>query len=318
MTPFEFVYQYHNFVVADPKMGLNFQTSITGYNNRWSDDGAGEMGRLISDLAMKFFRHTAFKIPGTFYIQNDPRVDPTEEFYLGTLHRVFQSRGSPDEFRDAVRLAFLAGRCGTPKTMTAAAYCQKWFTNDCVSFAGNYQGVSPSTPVYAYAEGLSAAELAVNNIAPDVRLSADVVKLPPRKNIREIAQGDLLLTFGQPDSRGLRWRHIAVVESFMPLYGDDGMVSIAEWGWNIAADHTVRGKKVSLHDGSKAVDASVYGMLKTVQTKFKNFHPTADKLIAFNGTAPGGSPALRIFFDGSSLQNLPSRGWQVAGKPAPY
>src|SRR5262245_30585824 len=116
MTPFEFVFQYHNFVVTDPKMGLNFETSITGYNNKWSDTGAGEMGSLFSALAMKYFARSHFKIPGTFHIDGDSRVDPTEEFYLGTLHRVFQSRGSPDEFRDAVRLAFLAGRCGTPKT----------------------------------------------------------------------------------------------------------------------------------------------------------------------------------------------------------
>jgi hypothetical protein len=320
MTPFEYVHQYHNFAVADPRLGLSFQTSITGYRADWYPDGATEMARLIQTLAVKYFPRASFKIPATFHIENDPRIDPSEEFFLGTLYRVFQSRGSPDEFRDAIRLAYLAGFCGKSGTPSAAMYCRTWFTNDCVSFAGNYQGVSSSTPVYAYAVGLTAAELAVNNISPDIRLSADVVHLPPRKRISDIAQGDLVLTFGRPDSRSIRWRHISVVESFAPLTDDTGLLSMAEWGGDVAAKHTSRASKVTLHDGSKigrnAQD--VYQALKQVQLRFKLFNPKVDRVLAFDGEAPrDGTPALRIFFDASSLQNIPSRGWQVAGKPAP-
>jgi hypothetical protein len=103
----------------------------------------------------------------------------------------------------------------------------------------------------------------------------------------------------------------------MPLTSDTGVLSIAEWGWNVAADHTVRGKRVTLHDGSQCTDQGVWTALKTIRTKFKNFHPTEDSLLCFTGTAPGGAAAVRIFFDASSFWNLPSRGWEVAGKPAP-
>jgi hypothetical protein len=314
MTPFEYVFQYHNFTVSDPRMGLNFQTTLSGYNNKFSSEGAAEVRQIVSGLSKKYFKSAAH-LPNPFNILNEPRIDPAQHFSLGSLNRAFQSRGSPYEFYHAVRLAFLAGRC---TATNADAYSRKWFTNDCVSFAGNYSGVSPATSVYAYALGYTKAQLAQHDF-PDFRLSADVVKIPPRKRMEDIAQGDLLLTFAKPDGRGLEWRHIAVVESFTPLSKTEGLLSIAEWGWYIAADHTVRNKKVTLHDGSGAADRSLPKRLKALAPQFKDFHPDSDKLVAFNGTAPGHPPAdaLRIFFDGSSFDQFESRGWLVAGKPAP-
>ena len=133
MTPFEYVYQYHRFVVYDPRMRLQFQASITGYNNKFSTDGSSEMGRVIGGLSRKYFQGR--NLPKVFNIVNEPRIDPNQHFSQGSLNRVFQSRGSPYEFYHAVRLAFLAGQCNA---QNAAAYCQKWFKNDCVSFAGAF------------------------------------------------------------------------------------------------------------------------------------------------------------------------------------
>jgi hypothetical protein len=323
MSPFEYVFQNHNFVVSDPRLGLNFQTSITGYSNKdYSTAGESEMLAITGSLAKKYFKG-ARKLPNPFSILNEPRIDPNQHFSLGSLKRAFQSRGSPYEFYHAVRLAYLAGRCNKPNMISAADYCRKWFTNDCVSFAGNYTGVSPSTAIFAYALGYTENQLMDKGkprkeVPKDVHLSKDVVKIPPRKRMEDIAQGDLLLTFARADKRGLQWRHIAVVESFTPLSRNEGLVSFAEWGWNIAADHTVRNTKVTLHDGSAAADPQVSKLLKGVMPKFRDFNPNADKVVCFNGKAPvDHAPALRIFFDASRLADIESRGWKVAGKPAP-
>ena len=314
MSPFEYVFQYHNFVVSDPRLGLNFQTTITGYDNTQAVAGGGELTKVLWELSRKYFR--SGQIPQVFNIPNEPRIDPNQHFSKGSLNRAFRSRGSPYEFYHAVRLAYLAGRCNAPGTPSAAAYCSKWFTNDCVSFAGNYTGVSSATPVFAYAWGFTAKQKKEPNF-PCVHLSEDIVQIPPRRRMEDISQGDLVLTFGKPDSRGLQWRHIAVVESFTPLTSNEGLLSIAEWGWNIAKDHTVRNSKVTLHNGSKAADPSLYGDLKVASQRFLG---GAQEVLCFNGKAPGKppSPALRIFFDASKFAEMESRGWLVAGKPAPY
>jgi hypothetical protein len=174
--------------------------------------------------------------------------------------------------------------------------------------------VSPSTPVFAYALGLSDRQVKAPGVTADVRLSAPMVQLPPRLSAGDIQQGDLLLTLSVPDSRGIAWRHIAVVQDFSPLGGDAGLLSIAEWGWNVAADHTVRGRRIVLHDGSKG-DRKAYQQLQAVRNKFIG----GGDVIAFDGHAPGAGhpPALRIFFDASKFQDLDSRGYLVAGQPAP-
>jgi hypothetical protein len=310
MTPFEYLFQYHNFAVADPKMGLSFQTSISGYNSTYSTAGGAEMMQVTSGLAKKYFRSAA-RLPTVFNILNEPLISPTENYSMGSLNRAFQSRGSPHEFRAAVRLAFLAGRC---TATNAAAYCRQWFTNDCVSFAGNYSGVSPSTPVFGYAVGITGAQLTAKGVAKDVALSKDIVQLPPRRAIEQIAQGDLLLTIAKADKRGIQWRHIAVVEGFTPLTKNTGLLSLAEWGGAVASQHTVRNGNVTLHDGSGAADRNVYTLLQGVRNRFKG----SPDVIAYNGTAPhDNAPALRIFFDASSFDNLDSRGWLINGKPAP-
>jgi hypothetical protein len=269
--------------------------------------------QLIWALSKKYFKSAAH-LPNPFYIANEPRIDPGQHFSLGALNRAFQSRGSPYEFHHAVRLAFLAGRCNA---MNAAAYCSKWFTNDCVAFAGNYSGVSPATSIYGYALGFTKAQLDAPDF-PDLKISANVVKLPPRKRAEDIAPGDLLLTFSVPDKRGLEWRHIAVVEKYTPGSTKDGTLSIAEWGWNIPEQHTAKDKKVTVHDGSGAEDPHLFKRLKALMPKFKGFDASSDKLVCFNGKTPDSSPALRIFFDTSSFNKFESRGWLVAGEPAPH
>ncbi|MBL8730087.1 MAG: hypothetical protein JNM25_16805 [Planctomycetes bacterium] len=312
MTPFEYVTQYHDFTVVDARLGLSVQTKLTGYNNHYSAEGDKQVVAITSALARKYFRGKT--LSSVFSIPGEPRIDSSQHFSVGSLRRAFQSRGSPYEFRHALRLAFLAGQCEAPGKPSAAAYAAKWFTNDCVSFAANYSGVSPSTPVFAYALGLSDRMLKAPGVTADVRLSAPIVQLPPRTSAADIQQGDLLLTLSVPDTRGIAWRHIAVVQDFSPLAGDAGLLSIAEWGWNVAADHTVRGRRVSLHDGSKG-DRKAYAQLQAVRKQFVG----GGDVVAFDGRAPGPGhpPALRIFFDASRFQDLDSRGYLVAGQPAP-
>lgn len=312
MTPFEYVTQYHDFVVSDPRLGLSVQTKLTGYDNRYSAEGDKQVVAITSALARRYFRGKT--LSAVFNIPGEPRIDSSQHFSIGSLRRSFQSRGSPYEFRHALRLAFLAGQCGAEGKPSPAAYASKWFTNDCVSFAANYSGVSPSTPVFAYAVGLTDRMLKAPGVTADVRLSAHLVQLPPRRRAEDIQQGDLLLTLSIPDARGIAWRHIAVVQDFTPLAGGAGLLSLAEWGWNVAADHTVRGKRVVLHDGSKG-DRKAYQQLQAVRKRFVG----GGDVVAFDGHAPGpGRPAaLRIFFDASKFQDLDSRGYLVAGQPAP-
>jgi len=313
MTPFEYVGQYHDFVVSDQRLGLSVKTRLTGYNNHYSAEGDKQVVIITSELARKYFRGKT--LSSVFSISGEPRIDGSEHFSVGSLRRAFQSRGSPYEFRHALRLAFLAGQCGAPGKPSAAAYASRWFTNDCVSFAANYSGVSPSTPVFAYALGLSDRQVQAKGVSADVRLSAHLVHLRPRRRAEDIQQGDLLLTLSTPDARGIAWRHIAVVQDFTPNAGSGGSLSIAEWGWNVAADHTVRGKSVTLHDGSKG-DRKAYQQLQAVRSKFVG----GGDVVAFDGHAPGQGrpPALRIFFDASTFWDLESRGYLVAGQPAPH
>lgn len=312
LTPFEYVNQYHDFVVSDPRLGLSVKTSLTGYNNHYSAEGDKQVLAITSTLARRYYGGKT--LPSVFNIPGEPRIDSGQHFSVGSLRRSFQSRGSPYEFRHALRLAFLAGQCQAPGKPSAAAYASKWFTNDCVSFAGNYSGVSPSTPVYGYALGLSERALKSPGVTADVRLSAGMVQLPPRARAADIQQGDLLLTLSIPDGRGIAWRHIAVVESFAAIDDDAGMLSIAEWGGSAAAGHTVRSKTVALHDGSKA-DRGSYQQLQAVRKKFVG----GGDVVAYNGHAPGEGhpPAMRIFFDASRFWDLESRGYLVAGQPAP-
>lgn len=200
MNPFEYVAQYHDFSVCDPRLGLRVATHLAGCSNVDSTDGAKEMAALLHGLSRKHFGGR--QVPHVFSVRNEPRIDPGQHFSMGSPNRVFQSRGSPHEFNHALRLAFLAGRCGAKGMPNPEQYAKRWFTNDCVSFAGNYSGVSPSTPVLAYAEGRAERFLAAKGVAPDVCLIADLVHLPPRRRREDIAEGDLLLTLSTADHRG--------------------------------------------------------------------------------------------------------------------
>ncbi len=313
MNPFEYVEQYHSFAVSDPRLGLRVTTQIAGYNNLYSVAGSKELSALLWNLSQKYFGKK--QVPQVFSVRNEPRIDANQHFSIGSLNRVFQSRGSPYEFTHALRLAFLAGRCGAKGTLSPEQYAKKWFTNDCVSFAANYTGVSPSTPVFAYAEGIAERYLGAKGVAPDVRLSADIVHIPPRRRREDIAEGDLLLTLSTADHRGICWRHIAVVQKAEPVGTNQVKLSIAEWGGGMANQHTVRDAIVTLHDGSKA-HASLKNVVAAARKKFRG----GPDFVAYDGHAPGPKhePALRIFFDASSFASIESRGWMVAGKPAPF
>jgi hypothetical protein len=333
MTPAEYVNEYHEFSVNDPLMGLSFQTIIKGYNSTYPEKGDAEFWKVMGAITQKYFGTSNTmgfcKTNERFWIPNEPRVNPGEDFSPGSLRRAFVSRGSPDEFRDAVRMAFLAGRCNATN---AAAYARTWFTNDCVSFAGNYVGVSPNTPVFAYPQGWAG----VKDLKGDVVVSKDLVHLPLRDNPAMISEGDVLCSFGFPDKRGIQWRHIAIVSSFGVNSDTTGLVqgavgsgvlSLAEWGSADAASHTHTGK-VTLHDGSLCPDSKLLSNFKGIKRFLRG-----SKVIAYNGTItdkikdaktqeekPVTRGALRVFLDGSSLKaNFAQRGWHIGDRyPVPW
>jgi hypothetical protein len=316
MSPIEYVGRYHSFTVNDPLLGLTFTTQIAGYQADYPMKGDGEFWKVIGAISLKYFgMGNAFafcKQYPRFWIKNEPRILPWEDFSPGAIKRAFVSRGSPDEFRDAVRLAYLVGRCNP----SPQAYVKQWFTNDCVSFAGNWLGVSPNTPVFAYARGWAGTDW--HGVAADAKVTKDIVHLPLRESPDAIGEGDVLCTFGLPDKRGIEWRHIAIVDSFSTVNDTIGMVqgaigkgmlSLAEWGSGQAADHTTVGKIVTLHDGSLCQDPHVVANFQRVRSHLKG-----SQVVAMSGMYLDNKVmkhGIRVFLDGSSLLGYDCRGWYI-------
>jgi len=294
MSPFEYLDRYHKLQVVDQKLGLAANVNITKYISGWTHDNMGEYMAVLSSIAVFHKLKGPSLVPDRFAI-DDSRMHSWETFYKASVRRTFEGRGSPDDITDTLRLAVWGGRCSTGG---ASAYAAKWFGQDCNAFVGNYQGVSPSSAIFAYALGYGGSGT-IPGATPDVYASRNLLPLNPDKDFKEIAEGDVLCTYGSADKNGNRWRHIALVNDITLLgqpAGDaqDAILSIAEWG--AAGDlpaHKVENAKVTLKRG-KLCDA-LPG--KTVT--------------AFSGHDPEGKAALRIFFDASSLWDYDSRGWQV-------
>ena len=108
----------------------------------------------------------------------------------------------------------------------------------------------------------------------------------------------MVCTYGSADSRGFPWRHIALPHDVEWVGGNTFNLWLAEWGTkgNIEKHRTALGspRGVTITAG-KYCDA-----LK-------------GEVAAFDGTDPNGQPAKRIFFDHTTLDDLPHRGWHVGG-----
>lgn len=315
MTPYQYVDTYHMLRVVDSRLGLDVTAQLSKYRAGWFPEDIAEADTVLGILAARYFKKkSAYGLPSEFSIPDEAKTDPGEVFYPAGIRRAFASRGSPDECIDALRLAVLAGRC---KPAGAKAYAEKWFGQDCNAFAGNWLGLSPMTAIFAYAHGY--ADKTIKD-SKNLQAVQSYLPFPPRENPSDIAQGDLILTFGSLDHRGFRYRHVGVVQRFQLKSLDDtegeaqvGLadVDIAEWGQAGQSHH-----KNSRLDRTLIVDAAKWkpkknaGAWSDVLGALKKEKPFKDKtVVGFVGTDPNGKNALRIFVDASSTNAIPSRGW---------
>ena len=294
MDPAIFESTYHGISIDDARLGLRGQVDITRYVSGWPSGGMDEFYAVLSVLARKLKLSGPNQVPAEFRLAGDSRIDPDECFYRHSLRRAYECRASPDEIRDAIRLAFFAGRFKFP--VTAQAYAKTWFGTDCNAFVGNYCGISPSTSIAAYARGYPNG--AMQGATPDLYTSRGLLPVPPVESLDDIKAGTILATFGAPDTRGNRWRHIALVQEFTPTIGvggarTGGTLIIAEWGRPGGTDlHVTKPAKVQVKE-------------------FKCPELPGRPCLAFDGTDPGGNAAKRIFMDGSRFDEFSTRGFQI-------
>lgn len=294
MDPAYFESTYHDISIDDPRMGLVGSIDLAGYVSGWPPPNMGEYMTVLSVIAGWLGLAGPNLVPGSIFIPNNPLIDPSEVFYKAALRRAYEGRASPEEFRDAVRLAFATRRFSYPTA--AQTYVQQWFGIDCNTFVGNYCGISPSTSIAAYARGYPPG--ALSGATPDVLTSRDLLPAPPVGGLDDIGAGTIVATYGTPDSRGNRWRHIALVQEFNIEVGvggarTGGWLSMAEWG------------------GPGGSSQHVTTPAKVAVIEFDCPELPGRKCLAFAGTAPGGSAAMRIFLDGSTYDEFDVRGYQV-------
>jgi hypothetical protein len=302
-TPAAFAGRYHAIGIQDPLLGISTTVDVQRYISGWKPENQAEFYRLLSVLAarMKLKSPAAVRaLSQPFFITGHPdRINPGEEWYDASLSRAYAGRASPDEISDAIRLAVFCGLNTQNKvTISAEAYGRKWFGLDCNAFVGNWLGISPSSAIFAYAHGYGTSEK-LSGASPDVYATRKRLPVAPLTDPALIGCGSIVCTFGEKDTRGLRWRHIALVERIEPVQGDSYLLWLAEWGQggDIEKHRTspAKGKPVTITLGRHCADL-----------------PGKD-VLAFDSTDPQGKPAKRIFFDHHSMDDLPHRGWHVGG-----
>ncbi len=296
MDPAEYEARYHAIDITDLRMGLLGAVDIRRYIAGWPAENMGEYMNVLSVIATWLKLKGPTLVPGEFSIPNNPRVDPSEIFYKATLRRAFEGRAAPDEIRDAIRLSFLTGRFRFP--VAAQAHADRWFGLDCNTFVGNYCGISPSTAISAYARGYRRTEL--GGATQDVLTSMGLLPMAPVASLDQIRPGTVLVTFGTPDKKGNRWRHIALVQSFTPAVGmtaagggSGAYLSLAEWG---------RAGNSDAHIVAPAlVHVKPYACPEL----------PGQTCLAYPGHDPSGGPGQRIFLDASRFDAFEVRGFQV-------
>ncbi len=321
MTPYQYVDVYHGLKVEDPRLGLSTQLDITKYRSGWFPEDNAEATRVLDAVARKCckLKKGNAELPATFTIPSDPRVDPAEEFYCAGIRRAFCSRGSPDEMRDALRLAVLGG---ITDAGGAKSYGEKWFGSDCNAFVGNYLGLSPMIGIPGYAKGYG-QKGTIAGAGKDIYACRDLLPLPPRADPTEIASGDVIVTYGSLHPKhNWRWRHIALVEDIVVSDGGraegeagvwDAQLRIAEWG-----DKGGVAKHKHRYDGKLLADVlrwkpGDYANWKTLLTALAKEMP-GQTLVAFPGKDPEGQNALRFFLDASSLDYIWHRGLHIRNR----
>jgi hypothetical protein len=313
MTPEQFVDQYHKLPVEDPGIRLSATLKISKYEAKWAKESINEATAVLDGVARKCcnLKRGNAELPPTFTISHDSRVDPSEPFYCAGIRRAFGSRGSPDEMKDALRLAILAGR---PMPGGPIAYAQGWFGQDCNSFVANYLGVSPMIGIRAYARGFTSNEYGAGRDLTDCQ---KLLPLPVREDATQIAAGDVIVTYGSFDGRW-RWRHIALLES-IGLTAPTRRGSVTDWVANLkivewgsaggSAQHVSTAQRPLITDilGWKPPA----GDLATTHAELGK-EMKGKKLVGFLGADPGGGRAFRFFLDASPLDYVWHRGLHIA------
>jgi hypothetical protein len=239
MSPIDYVEEYHGFRVVMPD--LLTSSMILRYQSKPDPKQKVEYFAVASALIQKFkIKATGpYAMPNEFYVQGHATISPGEVFYTNGLIRAYDCRGTPEEIRDAVRLAVAAGRCDAN---SAPAYVTKWFGLDCNTLVGNWMGLSSGTAIFAYVKGYGTAPLAGGTPADEA--TRGFLPFPAAPTLQSVGEGSVLVTYSPkrpenpdyPDKFGMRfWEHIALIQSFSVISeeGADsakGVVSIVEWG----------------------------------------------------------------------------------------
>lgn len=284
MTPSKYVQSYHSLEVDDSRMGLHFTANIWMYVSGWNSYTNAEYTHLMQAIAGLMKIKT--KVPDIFYIENHPMFDPTEPFYKGSARRAFAGRGSPADIRDAARLAYAALNCNG---MTPQAYTEGWFGQDCNAFAGNYQGISPSHSIRAYARGYD-DPTDIKGASSDVYVTAPLLPLPVVTSISQIKAGTIIITYEKGGSRP--FRHIAIIDTFHNMGAGKALIGVAEWG--------EKGKSWAVHAKPVEVVDLVEGVTSSGMP--------GKKLI---GWYEKSGKHLRFLLNADSLGSFASRGWHV-------
>ncbi len=298
MSPFEFLERYHNLRVVDTALGLNFTANIHMYvSGKVASVLKTEYAGVISALKKK--QGLVGDLPDIFYVKGAPEFSHNEPFYKRGIARAYFGRASPDEMRDAIRIAWYATRCEPWKD--PKRYTEGFFGQDCNSFVGNYLGISPNTGIRAYGRDFKLSEEELENFTglkdtpKDVYLGMPHLPLEPVTKLHQIQQGTVIVTYRTNGSRP--FKHIALVQSFTPMDGTTSpkaIVQIAEWG--------VGSSDIGAHQDNVPVtlklDATCEGM---GSRKLIGWKPNKDE--------------LRFFLDASPLISTFSiRGWDICNR----
>jgi hypothetical protein len=320
MMPYEFVDAYHSLDVSDPRLGLDVTLDLKKYRSGWFKEDQAEAVAVLDAVAHKCcgLRRGNAELPAVFTIGRDDRADPNEPFYCAGIRRAFGSRGSPEEIQDALRLAVLGGITSIPR---AKAYAEKWFGQDCNSFAGNWLGISPMIGIPFYAKGFGKGH--ISNATKDLLDCRDLLPLPPRDDPEAVVAGDVLVTYGSPHPvHHWRWRHIQIVQSVANLSyrgageGTDlwnAQVQIAGWG-GAGGSAVHKGR----YDGKLVADLLAwrpadYNRWRPLLSALSTELP-GRTLVGFAGEDPDHNDALVFFLDSSSLDCIPNRGLHIRNR----
>lgn len=319
MTPFQFVDTYHNLPVNDSRLGLNVNLDLKVYKSGWFPDDQTKATQVLDAVARKCcgLKRGNADLPAVFRIGADPRVDPTEEFYCQGIRRAFGGRGSPDEIKDALRLAVLGG---VTTHSQAKKYAEDQFGQDCNAFVGNYLGLSPMLAIPAYALGYGRGPIAGGT--RDIDACRDLLPLPVRDDPTKVVPGDVIVTWGSlHPTHKWRWRHIALVEELKnvsnrgtkegeaAIWGAE--LKIAEWG-------TAGGR--AKHQSTKTIkliaDLHRWKPHPDWYVLWQELAQTmpGKKLVGFQDSDENNPQTLRFFLDASSLDFIWHRGLHIRNR----